>query len=76
MDTLLSAIKSSVTLMSEGSVSEYLPQYAELTYRFHAGLTVRVAHHGGDKFQATLDKCYYLEPCTALELVEYLESLD
>lgn len=76
MDTLLSVIKSSDILMREGTITEYLPQYAELTYRFYAGLTVRVSHHGGDEFQATLNECYYLESCTASELIEYLVSLD
>lgn len=76
MNTLLSAIKSSDILMREGTVSEYLPQYAEMTYRFNAGLTVRVSHHGDDKFQATLNGFYHLEPCTVSELIEYLETLD
>lgn len=75
MQNLINAINASETLSAEGTVSEYLPQYAELTYQFSAGLTVRVAHHGGDKFQATLNGCYYLEQCTAPELLEYLESL-
>lgn len=76
MQTMLNAIKSNVTLMSEGSITEYLPVYAELTYVFNAGLTVRIADHGNGKFQATLNGIISLEPATPDALVAYLVNLD
>lgn len=76
MQSMRDAIKSDDTLMSEGSITEYLPAYAELTYRFNDGLTVRIADHGNGKFQATLDGFFALEPVSADALVEYLANLD
>ena len=76
MQTMLDAIKSNATLMSEGSISEYLPQYAEMTYVFNAGLSVRIADHGNGKFQATLDGVITLEPAAPDTLTTYLANLD
>lgn len=76
MQTMLNAIKSNDTLMSEGSITEYLPVYAELTYVFNAGLSVRIADHGNGKFQATLNGIISLEPATPEAIVDYLANLD
>lgn len=76
MQTMLNAIKASDTLMSEGSISEYLPHYAEMTYSFDAGLAVRIADHGNGLFQATFSGFYSLEPATPEALVQYLTNLD
>ena len=76
MQTMLNAINTNDTLMSEGSISEYLPAYAELTYVFNAGLSVRIADHGNGKFQATLNGFITLEPATPVALVTYLINLD
>lgn len=76
MQTMLNAIKSNDTLMSEGSITEYLPVYAEMTYVFNAGLSVRIADHGNGKFQATLNGIITLEPATPDALVAYLVNLD
>lgn len=73
---MLNAIKANDTLMSEGSITEYLPAYAELTYVFDAGLSVRIADHGNGKFQATLNGIITLEPATPDALVTYLINLD
>lgn len=75
MNELLSAIESSDTLMREGSVTEFLPRYAELTYRFNAGLTARIAGHGNGMYQMTLDGFYHIEPGTADQVIAYLENI-
>lgn len=76
MQTMLNAIKSNDTLMSEGSISEYLPTYAEMTYVFNAGLSVRIAEDEDGKFQATLNGVITLEPASPDALVAYLVNLD
>ena len=76
MQTMLNAIKACDTLMSEGSISEYIPAYAELTYVFNAGLTVRIADHGNGLYQATLNGFIALEPATPDALIAYLVNLD
>ena len=76
MQTMLNTIKSNDTLMAEGSITEYLPVYAEMTYVFNAGLTVRIADHGDGKFQATLNGVIALEPASPDALVAYLVNLD
>lgn len=76
MQIMLDAIKSNDTLMSEGSISEYLPVYAEVTYVFDAGLSVRIADHGNGRFQATLNGVITLEPASPDALVAYLANLD
>lgn len=73
---MLNAINANDTLMSEGSITEYLPAYAEMTYVFDAGLSVRIADHGNGKFQATLDGIITLEPATPDALITYLVNLD
>lgn len=75
MRELLSAIKANDTLSTVGTVTEYLPDYAELTYTFNEGLTARIAEHGNGKFQMTLDGFYHLEPANADRVVAYLASL-
>ena len=76
MKTMLNAIKANDTLMSEGSISEYLPGYAEMTYVFNAGLTVRIADHGSGMYQATLNGFITLDPASPDALVAYLVNLD
>ena len=75
MRELLSAIKANDTLTSVGSVSEYLPAYAELTYTFKEGLTARIADHGNGSYQMTLGGFYHVEPATADRVVAYLASI-
>lgn len=75
MRELLSAIKASEGLTAAGTVTEYLPNYAELTFTFKEGLTARIADHGNGKFQMTLDGFYHLEPASADRVVAYLASI-
>lgn len=73
--TLRTAILSSATLREHGSITEYLPVYAELTYRFHAGLTARIACHGDGNYQMTFDGFLYARPATADQVVRHLASI-
>lgn len=70
------AITGSETLMNAGSVTEYLPAYEELTYQFHEGLLVQIAHHGGEKFLTILNGVVTLEVTSAANIVSYLEELE
>lgn len=75
MRELLSTIKANETLSTVGTVTEYLPNYAELTFTFNEGLTARIADHGNGMYQMTLDGFYHMEPGTADQVVAYLESV-
>lgn len=70
------AITGSETLMNDGSVTEYLPAYEELTYQFREGLTAQIAHHGEGKFLTIFDGVATLEVSVAADLVSYLENLE
>ena len=75
MHELLSAIKANETLSSAGNVTEFLPNYAELTYTFNEGLTARIADHGNGRFQMTFNGFYHLEPTSVDRVVAYLASI-
>ena len=75
MYELLSAIRANDTLSAVGTVSEFLPNYAELTYTFNEGLSARIADHGNGKYQMTLDSFYHMEPGTVDQVVSYLASI-
>lgn len=75
MNELLSAIKANESLSAVGTVTEYLPHYAELTYVFHEGLSARIADHGNGMYQMTLDGFYHIEPGTADQVIAYLKNI-
>lgn len=75
MQTLRDAINSNDTLKSVGTVTEYLPHYAEMTYTFTEGLSARIADHGNGMFQMTLDGWLDMQPGTVAQVITKLESI-
>ena len=73
--TLRTAILANSTLTVHGTITEYLPAYAELTYQFHEGLTARIACHGNGKYQITFDGFLYSMPATAEQVVRTLTRI-
>ena len=70
------ALMSRPALSDAGTITEYLPAYEELTYRFHEGLNARIASHGNGLYQMTLAGFWHLEPGTVGQVIEYLANVD
>lgn len=74
--TLKRSLSNHETLSNLGTITEFLPQYGELTYRFNEGLSARISEHGNGKFQVSLGGFYHLEPTTIDRLIDYLSNID